>query len=112
VEILPEDDNNPTGRKEMRLMNVWISAILRQLLGEQTDKPNQPGLSFTRKCIQQMKDWSLSEKDITDVFRHGQLRDENMLIRKYDGYEIGMYYFRDTKTGNYIVSSVWKRERR
>jgi hypothetical protein len=35
-----------------------------------------------------------------------------MLIRKYEGYEIGMYYFRDTKTGNYIVSSVWKRERR
>lgn len=58
-----------------------------------------------------MKDWSLSEKDVDDVFRHGQLREENMLIRKYEGYEIGMYYFRDKKSGNYIVTAVWKRER-
>jgi hypothetical protein len=93
-------------------MNVWIKLVLRQLFGEATDKPNQPGLSFTHKCLQQMKDAQLSEKDIADVFQHGELTNENMLIRKYNGYEIGMYYFRDKKTGNYIVSSVWKRERR
>lgn len=93
-------------------MNVWIKAVLRQLLGEPTDKPNQPGLSFTKKSIRQMHDWNLSEKDITDVFRHGQLRAENMLTRLYNGYEVGMYYFRDAKTGNYVVSSVWKRDRR
>ncbi len=92
-------------------MNVWISAILRQLLGESTDKPNQQRLSFTRKCIQQMKDWNLSEADVADVFRHGELTNENMLIRKYNGYEIGMYYFRETKTCNYIVTAIWKRER-
>ena len=93
-------------------MNVWIKLVLRQLLGEPTDKPNQLGLSFTRKCIQQMKDWHLSETDVADVFQHGELTNENMLIRKYNGYEIGMYYFRDKKTGSYIVSAVWKRERR
>jgi hypothetical protein len=93
-------------------MNVWIKLILRQLLGEPTDKPDQPVLSFTKKCIRQMQDWHLSEKDITDVFQHGQLRNENMLIREYNGYEIGMYYFRDKKTGNYIVTAVWKRDRR
>lgn len=93
-------------------MNVWIKLVLRQLLGETTDKPNQPGLSFTRKCLQRMKDAQLSEKDIADVFQHGELTSENMLIRKYNGYEIGMYYFRDKKTGNYIVTAVWKRERR
>jgi hypothetical protein len=93
-------------------MNVWINAILRQLLGEAGDKPNQPGLSFTRKCLQRMKDEQLSEADITDVFEHGQLRNENMLIREYNSYEIGMSYFRDAKTGNYIVTAVWKRDRR
>ena len=93
-------------------MNVWIKLVLRQLLGEATDKPNQPRLSFTKKCIQKMKDEQLTEKDITDVFQHGEITSENMMVRKYNGYEIGMYYFRDAKTGNYIVSSVWKRERR
>jgi len=93
-------------------MNVWMRAILRQLLGEAGDKPIQPGLAFTRKCLERMNDEQLSEKDIADVFQHGQLRAENMLTRTYNGYEIGMSYFRDGKTGNYIVTTVWKRERR
>ena len=93
-------------------MNVWMKAILRQLLGEGGDKPSQPGLLFTRKCLQRMKAEQLTERDVEDVFHHGQLRAENMLTRLYNGYEIGMYYFRDQKTGNYIVTAVWKRERR
>ncbi len=93
-------------------MNVWIKGILRQLLGEPTDKPNQQRLTFTRKCIQQMKDWQLTENDIADVFHNGEQTRENTMVRKYNGYEIGMYYFRDKKTGNSIVTSVWKRDRR
>jgi hypothetical protein len=93
-------------------MNIWIKTILSQLLGEPGDKPTHPQLSFTRKCIKQMKGWNLSEADITDVFRHGDITNENMLVRKYNGYEIGMYYFRDKKTGNYIATAVWKRDRR
>ena len=93
-------------------MNVWIKAIFRQLFGEPTDKPNQQRLFFTWKCIQQMKGWQLSERDITDVFQHGEITNENTMTRQYNGYEIGMYYFRDKRSGNYIVSSVWKRERR
>ncbi len=93
-------------------MNIWIKTILSQLLGEPGDKPTQSQLSFTGKCMQQMKDRNLSEADITDVFRHGKITNENTIIRKYNGYEIGMYYFRNKKTGNYIVSAVWKRDRR
>jgi hypothetical protein len=111
VVVSPEDNTHPTGRKEV-MMNVWIKLVLRQLLGEATDKPNQQGLSFTKKCMQQMKDWQLSEKDAADVFQHGQICSENTMVRKYNGYEIGMYYFRDAKSGNYIATAVWKRERR
>ncbi len=93
-------------------MNVWIKAILRQLLGEAGDRPNQQRLSFNRKFVQQMKDWHLSEADVADVFQHGEITNENVMTRKYNGYEIGMYYFRDKKTGNSIVSAVWKRDRR
>ena len=90
-------------------MNVWIKDFLRQLVAK--DTPSQQ-LVFTRKCIQQMKDWHLSEKDIDDVFRHGEKTRENTMVRKYNGYEIGMYSFRDKKRGNHIVTSVWKRDRR
>jgi len=93
-------------------MNVWIKGVLRQLLGEKTDKPVQQGLSFTRKCLQQMKDWQLTERDIADVYQHGEITGDNKMVRKYNGYEIGMYYFRDKKTGNSIVTTVWKRDRR
>jgi hypothetical protein len=93
-------------------MNVWIKTFLRQLQGDASDKPSQQQLTFTKKCMQQMKDWQLSEKNIADVFQHGELTRENTMVRRFNGYEIGMYYFRDQKTGNYIVTSVWKRESR
>jgi hypothetical protein len=58
--------------------------------------------------MQQMQAWQLSEHDIIDGFHHGEAIGENKLVRTYTGYEIGMYDFRDKKTGNYIVSTVWK----
>jgi hypothetical protein len=93
-------------------MNIWIKTILQQLLGTPGDTPATAKLSFTRKCIRRMQAWSLSEADITDVFRHGELVSENMQVRKYSGCEIGMYYVRDKRSGNYIVTAVRKRERR
>jgi len=74
--------------------------------------PNQQELSFSPKCMQLMKDWHLSEKDVLDVFRHGEVIGDNKLVRKYNGYEIGMYYFRDKKSGNCKATFVWKRDRR
>ena len=93
-------------------MNVWIKDVLSQFFAKATDNPTQQRLSFTSKCIQQMKDWQLSEQDVTDVFQHGEVIGDNKLVRKYNGYEIGMYYFRNKKTGNYTATFVWKRDRR
>jgi len=59
-----------------------------------------------------MKDWQLSEQDVLDVFQHGEVIGDNKLVRKYNGYEIGMYYVRDKKTGSYKATFVWKRDRR
>jgi hypothetical protein len=93
-------------------MNVWIKTILRQLFVTAAEHPTQRKLSFSRKCIQLMQEWNLSEQDVTDVFEHGEVIGDNKLARKYNGYEIGMYYIRDPKTGNYTATFVWKRERR
>jgi hypothetical protein len=57
------------------------------------------------------KSWGLTESDAKDVLYHGSSVQENMLVRKYNGYEIGIYYFNDAKTGQTVITSIWKRER-
>jgi hypothetical protein len=94
------------------MMNVWIKTILSQFFVKATHNPNHQELSFSPKCIQLMKDWQLSEADVLDVFRNGEGIGDNKMVRKYNGYEIGMYYAQDKKTGNYIATFVWKRDRR
>ncbi len=49
--------------------------------------------------------------DARDVYQHGEQVKPNMLIRKYNGYEIGIYCFKDSNTGRIIISSIWKRDR-
>jgi hypothetical protein len=93
-------------------MNVWIKDILSQIFVKAADNSNHRELSFTPKCVQLMKDWHLSEADIRDVFEHGEVIADNKLMRKYNGYEIGMYYYRDKRTGGCKATFVWKRDRR
>ncbi len=59
-----------------------------------------------------MKQWGLSETDALDVYHHGTLVKNNMMIRKYNGYEIGIWFFAGRVTGKAIINSVWKRGRR
>jgi hypothetical protein len=56
-----------------------------------------------------MAAWFLHDNDIADVFAHGEEVKDQMIVRRYNGYEIGLSYFTDRKTGNAIVTSVWKR---
>ncbi|HEX2915592.1 MAG TPA: hypothetical protein VH186_32830 [Chloroflexia bacterium] len=71
---------------------------------------------FTKKAIQSMKAWGLSEKDLVDVIVYGQQRRplNKFLVRtrKYYGYEIGVLYKMDAEKYATIVISCWKRERR
>ena len=46
-----------------------------------------------------MAEWHLSEADVKDVFYHGGvIVKQNMMMKKYNGYEIGLYYFQDKQT--------------
>ena len=74
--------------------------------------PRYDSLQFTNKAIEKMKQWNLSETDVADVFFHGEVIKEHLMSRKYNGYEIGIYYFKDKRTGLPIITSIWKRERR
>jgi hypothetical protein len=69
-------------------------------------------LGFTNNALKKMSKWHLSEADVKDVFYHGGVViKQNMMVKKYSGYEIGLYYFQDKQTGRFIISSAWKRDR-
>ena len=69
-------------------------------------------LGFTSNALEKMGQWHLSEADVKDVFFHGGVVvKQNMMVKKYSGYEIGLYFFRDKQTGQFIISSAWKRGR-
>jgi hypothetical protein len=69
-------------------------------------------LGFTNNALNKMSQWHLSEADVKDVFYHGGVVvKQNMMVKKYSGYEIGLYFFQDKQTGQFVISSVWKRDR-
>ena|SRR2546421_3005705 len=69
-------------------------------------------LGFTNNTLKKMAEWHLSEADVKDVFYHGGVVvKQQMMVKKYNGYEIGLYYFQDKQTGRFIISSAWKRGR-
>ncbi|MCH7952209.1 hypothetical protein IH980_05735 [Patescibacteria group bacterium] len=58
----------------------------------------------------------LSEAQVLDAFNTGEhsisSAGAQMAAKKFSGYEIGLYYVRDGRTGKYVVTAAWKRERR
>ncbi len=67
-------------------------------------------LHFTRNA--KMASWHLSEADVKDVFYHGGvIVKRNMMVKKYNGYEISLYYFQDKQTLQFVITSAWKRDR-
>lgn len=50
-------------------------------------------MQFTKKFQTQAKSWGLTEADAEDVYNQGQEVKTGMVVRKYGGYEIGVYYF-------------------
>ena len=77
-----------------------------------TSSPNPQGIYFTTNFQQKAKAWGLSEKDALDVYYHGQENKPGMKTRKYNGYELSIYYGRSKTTGQPYISTIWKRERR
>jgi hypothetical protein len=73
---------------------------------------NTSEVYFTNNFISKAKQWGLSEKDALDVYYHGQDRKDNMRCRTYNGYELCIYYGHNPRTGQPLISTIWKRERR
>ena len=94
-----------------------IGAAVQQLKGNghpvhTTASPRNSDVSFTKNAQTKMKQWGLSEADCLDVYYHGSIVKNNMMVRKHNGYEVSIWFFADRVTGKPIISSVWKRGRR
>ncbi len=81
----------------------WLKEAVDQVVGNP-----KPKLVISKKAQKLMEVRQISEKDVTDVYYHGEKVNEQMITRQYNGYEYGLWYFRDSKTGNAVVTSVWK----
>lgn len=73
-------------------------------------------LYFPPTTLDKMAKNRLSEADIEDVFKfgdHGVTPNSKVAVRKYNGYEVGLFYDKTNKVSfDYIVIATWKRDRR
>lgn len=83
-------------------------------VGSQLTYSSKPtsAIHFTNIFQRKAKSWGLSEKDALDVYHHGTQVKDNMIVRSYPGCELGIWYFKDSRTGQPVITSIWKRERR
>jgi hypothetical protein len=97
-----------------------LQSILKTAFGQLTNSsPVQPPDSvdtrepyFTKNFHSVSHAKGLTEKDARDIYYHGTVVRQNMMVKQYNGYELGIYYFVDGKTGQTVITSIWKRDRR
>jgi hypothetical protein len=91
-----------------RFFKSWINDILKQLFGK---SPSRSGdILISRHAYIKMREYGLTEKYIKDVFAHGEMIKKNMIIRKYNGYQIGLIFDYDEEAPVNIIISCWKRK--
>ena len=68
-----------------------------------TGSPRSSEVFFTKNAQVKMKQWELSEADALDVYYHGSMVKNTMMVRKHNGYEVGIWFFADRVTGKPII---------
>jgi len=99
-------------------MSNFLKALLigvkKQVLGGQSKKSSERKkvVVYTKNCVRRMKENGLSPEDVEDVFWKGTKLKENALVRQLNGFQIGIYYFGVIDAGLYVVTTVWKNDRK
>src|SRR2546423_5748781 len=78
------------------------------LAGEQltSSSPKTQSISFTTNFQRKAKACGLSEKDALDVYYHGEEIKPGRKDRTYNGYELYIYYGRNSLTGTPYISTI------
>ncbi len=91
-----------------RFFKSWIKDILKQIF---STSPSRSGdILLSRHAYIKMREYGLTEKYIKDVFAHGERVKNNMIIRKYNGYQIGLIFEYDEEARVNVIISCWKRK--
>src|SRR5256886_8223293 len=99
------------------LIHMGLMDALKKVVEEAFGQVTQPDSSsntqdiyFTDNFQIKAKQWKLSEKDALDVYYHGEEDKPGRKVRKYNGYELYIYYGNSKTTGQPYISTIWKRE--
>jgi hypothetical protein len=75
-------------------------------------EPDKRVIRFGNKFYEAAKRHGISEADALDVYYHGYSLEQGKLFRKYNGYEIGIFYWIASDTGVIVITYCWKKLRR
>jgi hypothetical protein len=85
-------------KQSLGMYNTWSKPAhsSRHSYSPPSHKVDPRELGFTNNALKKIAEWHVSEADVKDVFYHGGvIVKQNMMVKKYPGYEIGLYYFQD-----------------
>ena len=101
----------PRIQKKHSVIKNIVIATIKQIC---TFSQQTPEIIFTKAALEKMGTWGLSENKVNDAVLHGKYirGKENMLSKKYNGYEVGVLVKHTKATNTYLVLSAWKRGRR
>ena len=91
-----------------KFLKACLKEVLKQIFGT---KPSQKFI-FTKNARLKMSEYRITERQINEVFTRGRNVKEDMRIRDYNGYHIGIFYTVDKATNAYVIISCWKRKSR
>jgi hypothetical protein len=90
-----------------------VKTISEQIINGKNTTPSsyeQREHFFTTQFYKKAEELSLTEIDALDVYDNGQALTEDMIVKEYNGYEIGIEYTREQFSGKPIITSIWKRD--
>ena len=93
-----------------------LRAALDQIIGStpahSTRQSKPQDLSYTKNFYAKANATGLTESDARDVYYSGYpvKNKQNMLLKDYNGYQIGIYYFKDARSGKPVISSIWRND--
>jgi hypothetical protein len=82
--------------------------IVRQLFG--WGSPRSGHLILTRHAFNKMHEYQLNTLTLYDAFRHGDEVKDNMIIRQYMDYSVGLTFKPGSRVNQFVIITCWKRE--
>ncbi len=64
---------------------------------------------FTKNFYTKAAEWGLSEADAIDVYDNADKKENNIIIKKYTNYELGIEWSADSVTGLPVIDDIWKK---